>query len=156
MSAPGALHQAREQVLADVAALAGFYIDVVFAEGQRPDIVRLHHQRPALLVGDAKATESPSCEATRSRLTRYFRTGRNWSDAGFGIRVALCHGPADPERWARLLRCAADDAQCRRIGAVDNACIDANTTVTWVDIRESMVTTTPWSDQVRPRRRYAQ
>jgi hypothetical protein len=133
VSAPSALHDARLHVLGDVAALAGFYIDLPFAQGERPDIVRLHHQRPSLLVGDAKATESPGCEATRARLTRYFRTGRKWSSAGFGVRVALCHGPVDPERWAILLCRAARDAQCRT-GPVDAALFDSETTVTWVDL----------------------
>lgn len=134
MGAPSPLHEARRDVLGDVASLAGFYIDVPLAADEYPDVVRLHHHRPALFVGDAKATESPSCEATRARLTRYFRTARNWLASGFDVTIAIGHATADGETWTSLLTNAARDACCP-IRTAASTEIDGTTAVTWVDGR---------------------
>ena len=134
MGAPSQLHEARRYVLRDVAALAGFYIDVPLTADEYPDVVRLHHRRPALFVGDAKATELPSCEATRRRLTRYFRTARSWLAVGFDVTIAIGHSNADGEEWARMLENAARDARCP-IGPAASSELDGTTVVTWVDAR---------------------
>lgn len=141
MAAPSVLHEARRGVLGDVAALAGFLIDLQLGAGEYPDVARLHIQRPALLVGDAKATESPACEATRARLASYFRAIRDWLTAGFDVTVVICHSAAEPERWARLLLDAARDANCLT-GSVASTQIDETTAVTWVDADREQVSTT--------------
>src|SRR4051812_19308735 len=107
MSAPSGLHDARQSMLETIAQLSGYCTRTTWADGEVPDLVRIHHSVPSVFVGDAKATESPGCEATRRRLTRYFRTARRWNKAGFDVRVALCHPGRDDARWLELLLGAA-------------------------------------------------
>lgn len=140
MGAPSPLHEMRREMLGGAAALAGFYTVVPLAANEYPDVVRLHSQRPALFVGDAKATESPTCEATRGRLCRYFRTTRGLLAAGFEVTVAIGHATTDGNAWAVMLTNAARDAGCR-VGPASIVEIDATNGLTWVDARSGQAST---------------
>lgn len=138
MSAPSNLHENRRMLLGEMATLAGYTIELRFAVNQRPDVVRFHPLKLSLLVGDAKATESPGCEETRRRVAGYLRTARRWQRAGFDIRVALCHPPDPDSRWASLLASAAADVRAVALpGGVTT--IDDRTSVTWIRVTSANV-----------------
>jgi hypothetical protein len=131
MSAPSATHEARRTWLGDMATLAEYVIEVPLAVDRRPDVVRLHQRRPALLVGDAKATETPRCRDTRRRLAAYFASARRWSSAGFDVGVVLIHNLDPINGWVSLLEVAADDTHAPiLLGGL--VALDQRTAVSWV------------------------
>lgn len=93
MSAPSDLHEERVELLEDLATLAGYTVDAALWFRLRPDVVRLHPGRPALLIGDAKASERPTRVATRARLRSYAEAAHQWMSAGFMVHLAVVHGP---------------------------------------------------------------
>ena len=141
MTAPTVDHELRRVLLGEVADLAGYLMDVVYADDLIPDVVRLHARRPALLVGDAKATETAGCTDTRTRLARYVRHAGRWNAAGFDVTVAICH-PLGTGRWDLLINRAAA-CSGRVVTRPQSTVIDEFSVVTWahVEYRERTSTT---------------
>jgi hypothetical protein len=114
--APTEVHQERVVTLRTLAALAGCTCVVGLGGQTFPDVVLADMENLRLFVGDAKATESAGCYATRCRLVDY--TGRlvAWVRSGFAVRFVVCV-PAQDEiaalRWRELLETAC------RIGGLD-------------------------------------
>ncbi|MGR6967003.1 hypothetical protein ACU610_21315 [Geodermatophilus sp. URMC 61] len=121
-------------VLADLATLAGYTIETLLYEGQRPDLVRLHPRRPSLLVGDGKATEVPTDAATRIRLGAYAAAARAWLRAGVDVHLWICHGPVSQGDWLTCLVSAAESAALLTSSA-QSAEFDASTFVSCVHLR---------------------
>jgi hypothetical protein len=131
MSGPSVLHEDRVAILGDLADLAGYVVDARLAANPRPDLVRLHRSSAALLVADAKATETAGNVETRIRLLGYLAAAGPWLTVGFAVHFAICHGP-DPRRsWADSV---ASLARLVRInaGAADVRAIDRDTWISWV------------------------
>lgn len=103
MSAPTAQHESRVGILAALADLAGYTVDVRLDGRLQPDVTRLHRSSARLLIADAKATESPTDRATRARLTRYAERCASWRCAGFEVALALCHGEDHAGAWRACL-----------------------------------------------------
>jgi hypothetical protein len=125
VSAPSVLHEGRVELLEDLATLAGYTVDAAVWFGLRPDVVRLHSGRPALLVGDAKASERSTGVATRTRLHAYVQAAREWMAAGFRVYLAVVHGP-DGGGWLECLDQTAESAgvgsrgaSCQNVGGDD-------------------------------------
>ena len=134
MTAPSTLHEERVALLEACAVLAGHLTPGRLAPDEYPDVVRLDLHRCSLFVGDAKATETPGCAATRARVHGYLRAIRAWTRDGFTARVALCHGrPDQAGGWTELLQHAA---RCAAIDVTHTGCddLEPGTVVTWVDI----------------------
>ena len=128
MTAPSLLHEDRVRAIAAVATLAGYTVDAVIYNRERPDVTRLHPRRPALLIGDGKASETPTDRATLARLVAYSTAARIWLSAGFTVDLAICHG-ADPRNdW---LKCLAHVADAAGILASDPSCTEFDDT-TWL------------------------
>lgn len=106
MSRPSDAHERRAAALATLAALAGCRqgLRSALPDGCRPDVLRYSSAKRLLFIGDAKATETPGCRATRARLRRYLRWLRAHASAG-GIGVfALCFGREDDaDGWLRAV-----------------------------------------------------
>jgi hypothetical protein len=104
MSAPSELHEIRVGLLASMASLAGYSIDIQIYNGLRPDIARLNPSHCAIFIADAKATESPSNTETRARLLGYISSAQIWQRIGFAIYIAIGHGPDRAHEWESALR----------------------------------------------------
>jgi hypothetical protein len=72
VSAPGAAHFHLQQLLEDLAALAGFSRPVRLSGGLVPDLAR-SGAGGARMIGDAKASEGPEDTASQDRLAAYVR-----------------------------------------------------------------------------------
>lgn len=88
------IHEDRANFLDNLAVLAGCTekIGHELPDGLRPDVMRIDRSRNTVFIGEAKNTESPGCNATKSRLRHYIRwlavqTKRRRGMALFGI----CH-----------------------------------------------------------------
>lgn len=103
MSAPSQLHEDRVAVLGDLATLAGYTAQASIDGRLRPDLVRLDPRRHALLLADAKATESPADVATRGQLLRYAQVAQLWAVADFDVDLGVAHGPEERRAWATCL-----------------------------------------------------
>jgi hypothetical protein len=98
-------------MLAALADLAGYTVDVRLDGHLKPDVSRLHQSSPRLLVADAKATESPHDRATRARLTGYAERCASWRRAGFEVSLAVCHGEDHAGAWQACLRSVSSIAR---------------------------------------------
>lgn len=102
--APSVPHEARVRVLETLATLAGFPASAQLGLGLIPDVVRLDVAGRRLFIGDAKATESSGCDATRMRLATYLAEARDWQGAGTGVVFVLAHGePGQADDWLRTV-----------------------------------------------------
>lgn len=104
MSAPSELHEMRVELLASMASLAGYSIDVQIYNRHRPDVARLNPSHCSIFIADAKATESPSNRETRARLLGYISSTEIWLRRGFAVYIAIGHGPDRTHRWQSVLR----------------------------------------------------
>lgn len=128
MSAPTAQHESRVDTLAALADLAGYTVEVRLDSHLNPDVTRLHRSSARLLVGDAKATESPENRATRARLTGYAERCASWRRAGFEVSLAVCHGEDQAGAWQACLGVVSSLA---RLGPCTTTCGPIDGT-TWV------------------------
>ena len=103
---PSPLHEDRRRSLDAVAVLSGHTEWwPSFPDGLLPDVLRYDPRTDHLFVGDAKATETPGCTATMTRLLAYAR----WVRAHVSRRarsgtLAVAYGKADQTNgWMRLL-----------------------------------------------------
>lgn len=133
MSGPSILHEDRVVVLRDLADLSGYVVTSQLAANPRPDLVRLHRSVPAILVADAKATETPGNLETQVRLLGYVGAVAPWLQVEFAVRIALCHGPDPHRRWVTTLEKLADLAGVS-IVRHDMSEIDHDTSVSVVDV----------------------
>lgn len=131
MSAPSALHESRVDLLEDLATLAGYSLPVDAWFAERPDVVRLHRARPALLAGDAKATESPKNGSTRTRLSHYAEACAEWLRAGFAVDLAMVHGPDSGGAWGSCLVAVVESVGLRA-ALLSGWDLDDSDWVTWV------------------------
>jgi hypothetical protein len=127
------MHEARVETLRTVADLAGYAVTVRLDGHVVPDLVRLHPSSPGLLVADAKATESPSCAATRARLARYSQHCRDWCAAGFQVTLMICHDTDTCHAWLRCLR-GVTSAASLRTSIMRVSRIDADTWLSSVNL----------------------
>jgi hypothetical protein len=121
VTAPSALHEQRVRTLQAIGDLAGFVDTSRLDQGNRPDVFQVNVARGRLLVGDAKASESPGIYATKLRLVGYLRAMLPWHRAGFEIAIILCVPSRDADRWLRLL---IDSARVVGLGPVRPCDID--------------------------------
>lgn len=110
MSAPSILHEHRVALLQDLADLAGFFRAASLGRSLRPDVCRLRPGGPAILVADAKATESPEDDATRLRLLGYASSAAAWVSARFQVTLMVCHGLDPSRQWQEGLAAVAEIA----------------------------------------------
>ncbi len=104
MSAPSDKHERRRAFIMSIADLVGCVTDWSLDERSRPDVVRMDLPKGRLLIGEAKHTEDPSCQATRARLVRYASLADAWSARGFNVLFVVCHDRLwTSEEWAKLL-----------------------------------------------------
>lgn len=69
---PSTEHENYVEILNDVAMMMGFSASLaVLPDGTRPDVLRFNFATNGVFLGDAKATESPNCIATRLRYQCY-------------------------------------------------------------------------------------
>jgi hypothetical protein len=95
--------------LETLATLAGFVAPLPLAWRLRPDVARICSRSGAVFLGDAKDTETPGCEATRSRLRWYLLGSRTvCADRSLTIALAVAAGAA-PD-WHVVLRQTARQA----------------------------------------------
>lgn len=103
---PSACHEYLRSVLDGIAILSGFTdnLQAGFPDGRRPDVLRLDSPSNALFVGDAKASESPDCCATATRLLDYFVRSKPFVAGGRTLMFAICcRRGAHSEEWRQLL-----------------------------------------------------
>lgn len=138
MTAPSVAHEDRVRALETLAVLAGAAIPAEIGGECVPDVARISADGAVLLVADAKATETPGCEATARRLLRYIRAVRPMVEGGVVVRLAVCHGdPRQQKEWQRRLSLLATSAGLATAERPATATFDADTLVTWVDLRSA-------------------
>lgn len=104
--APTPEHEARAAFLRSLATLAGCAggLGAQLPDGLRPDVVRYAVGRRWIFLGDAKATETPRCSATRDRLAAYLRWLRAHESLGGAGVFAICFGRrGDAGGWLRAI-----------------------------------------------------
>lgn len=92
MSAPSEAHEDRVRVLETLAILAGFPSELWIGQRLMPDVARYDPISWSLFVGDAKATETSGCAATRARLGAYVRAIRPWRRDGATLTLVIAMG----------------------------------------------------------------
>lgn len=68
---PSRTHETRRRLLETIAGTAGYRLDMYLPDGRRPDVLRLHVDRPGLFLGEAKHTEGPSDLDSTDRIRHY-------------------------------------------------------------------------------------
>lgn len=135
MSAPSDLHEERVRVLDTMASLAGLALPARIGDRRIPDVVRTTVERNCVLIGDAKASESPTCPETLSRLAQYVRAVRRLLQTGVPVRLAVCHGELHRvEAWERSLQSTVQVAGASVVARPASWKVDDATVVTWVDL----------------------
>ncbi len=129
-------HETRTRALETLADLVGYHQEMggVFADGARPDVLRLSSQHRGLFVGDAKHTETPRGVSTALRLRRYFvwlRAQRRSTSPGPAV-AALCLPTGDVPQWCDLLQVLARDAGLPEPTAVQHQSLDVDCAVAWI------------------------
>ena len=126
-------HEMRVGYLTTMALLARcgepFQLDL----GLRPDVTMASHSRRRLFVGDAKATESATCEATRHRLLRYVTAAATWQRLNYSVRIAICARTHSGD-WAMTLAELAMGHLHRGDLAGDKLTLDPYSEITWIDL----------------------
>lgn len=98
-------HEHYVDILNDVAIMMGFSASLeILPDGTRPDVLRFNVATNGVFLGDAKATESPNCVATRLRYQHYV----DWlaaSRAAMSSSICgICFGECDnAPGWKGLL-----------------------------------------------------
>src|SRR5579862_1708425 len=110
MTAPSVIHERRLETLDTAAVLAGCLLTVTIEVGQIPDVARADLGRRRLFIGDAKASETQGNFETLRRLRRYARAATAWADAGYTVRLGICHGPEAAADWRPTLHAIAVQA----------------------------------------------
>lgn len=135
MPAPTLQHERRREFLRTIATLAGYTVDCSLDDECRPDVVRVDMLRARILIGEAKDTETPSCPATRQRLLRYAKAAASWTEIGFAVKFAICHGrQLESECWLALLRDVVQGDGTLLPRSAGSALFDEATTLTWVEV----------------------
>lgn len=130
MTRPSDAHERRVETLRALADLSGF-VQAVTLAGLRPDLCRVDH-RARLLVGDAKATETPGDTETRLRWGRYVRRARHSLGQGRFASVILmvCAG-GHIAGWEEHLLAVAQTAPLPA-RASGSTLLSPDTRVAWV------------------------
>ena len=132
MSSPSAEHEERVRLLEAVAVLAGFTSSIAFDPPLEPDVFRIDFARRSVFVGDAKATETTGCEATKARLTQYAHAARSWCAVGADAVLAIAHGqPHQAEGWRNMLQDVVAVAGLR-VAAGATTYLDQGCLLAWV------------------------
>jgi hypothetical protein len=87
-SFPSEDHEHFVEVLVDFASLLGFYIPIrQLPNGSRPDVCLWCPPNHGIFLGDAKASEAPTCLQTQLRYDNYIR----WlMHSGVNISASMC------------------------------------------------------------------
>lgn len=132
MSAPSAAHEARCKLIMGLATLAGLTVPSAIGAGLIPDVVRSDSRGLNLLVGDAKASESPGCSETARRLRRYFVALWDESLSGVTTRVVLAVSAGSVSTalsWSRTL-----EGCCELPHARAASLLLGDTSLVWIDV----------------------
>lgn len=103
---PSEDHEARVEVLEDLAALMGFAVQAgPLADGTRPDVCRFDPTTNGVFIGEAKATESPRSAATRNRFINYLkRLAASRASICWSVCAVCFRNQHDIPEWDRFLR----------------------------------------------------
>jgi len=90
---PSPVHESRVELLRSLGILLGYLKTPAPAlpDGSEPDLFQFDPDRHRLLIGDAKATETPGNGATRLRLRHYVTWARRHGTNG-DVTLLLCTG----------------------------------------------------------------
>lgn len=102
VSAPGDVHAHLQQLLEDLAALAGFSRPVRLGGGLIPDLARCG-AGGARMIGDAKASEGPEDTASQDRLAAYVRRLVGSPGRKPDHLLVACSTARDAVAWADVL-----------------------------------------------------
>lgn len=134
MGAPTKAHEQRIDVLRDMAAVAGLVESFSLGVGLEPDVALRRRSSALVLVGDAKATETPGCAATSRRLSTYAWSLIDVVRRGVRARLVLAV-PTSGERitraWCDVLAIAAPPVPR---STPSHARVDESTTLIWLDL----------------------
>lgn len=133
MSACSAVHEDRAQILDTLSKLLGCRLRLpgLVLGGLIPDVAAVDPASRTLFLGDAKATETPGCEATRQRLQAYVAWLAAATDSGCRTIIMLCVDSSAAPRWRAVLSSLVAEAglACELVG-FDT--IERDTAVAWV------------------------
>lgn len=128
-------HEHRVRLLTTLAVIGGRHRPTRLDARLTPDAVLIDRRGRRLLIGDAKATETPADAATARRLRRYLRVARGCAEDGYAVRVVVCC-PGRADAWEQLLlRTAAEVAA--PVAAHGHHRIGDDDTLSWIDLAVS-------------------
>ena len=110
---PSPAHESRQEFLLTIATLLGCTLGCgeTFADGTRPDVLRYAPDGSRLVIGDAKATETPGILATQIRILHYLHWARaHTTRGGQSIILISCGRAAEAPHWRNTLRFLAHEA----------------------------------------------
>ena len=127
---PSRTHEARRVLLETMADVAGYCLEMSLPDGRRPDVLRIHVDRPGLFLGEAKHTEGPSDLNSTDRLRHYLDWLVPLCQRGVGSVLAVAHPRGLEQAWQDRVEWLCQDLRIE--GVVGSKSVTPVTTVTFV------------------------
>ena len=128
-TAPSRTHETRRVLLETIADAAGYRLGMSLPDG-RPDVLRLHVDRPSLFLGEAKHTEGPQDFKSADRLRHYLDWLVPLCQPAVGGVLAIAHPRGLGRPWRDRVDWLCQDLKIERV--VGSARVTLVTTVTFV------------------------
>lgn len=132
---PSRTHEIRRSQLETVASAAGYHLPMYLPDGRRPDVLRLHIERPSLFLGEAKHTEGPTDAASTERLYHYVEWLVPLYRKGISSILAVGHPRGTELQWQERMSWLCHSLGL--FGAVDSSALTPRTSVTFGTFRQS-------------------
>ena len=130
LTMPSRSHEVRRVLLQTIAEVAGYRLGLTLPNGRRPDVLRLHVNRPALFLGEAKHTEGPSNVCSIDRLRAYLDCLHPFCRRDVGSLLAIAHPRGLERAWRDRVDWLCQDVLID--GFVRSKNVTPTTTVTFV------------------------
>ena len=127
---PSHSHEARRVLLQTIADAAGYRLEMLLPDGRRPDVLRIHVDRPGLFLGEAKHTEGPSDLYSVDRLRCYLDWLLPLYQRDVGSVLAVAHPRSLGRAWRDRVAWLCQDVPID--GVVGSTNVTPITTVTFV------------------------
>ncbi len=127
---PSRAHEARRALLQTIAEAAGYHLEMWLPDGRRPDVLRVHLDRPSVFLGEAKHTEGPWDVDSVDRLRHYLGWLVALRQRELGSILAIAHPRGLGRAWQDRMDWLCEDVRIDGVGGSAN--VTPATAVTFV------------------------